>query len=73
MAFLRELGCDEYQGYYFSKPVPLADLLAPICPRDQMLLAHIGAGLGVAATAARRAMTLSRSSGWTKAPAGCPT
>jgi len=24
MAFLREHGCDEIQGYYFSKPVPAA-------------------------------------------------
>jgi EAL domain-containing protein (putative c-di-GMP-specific phosphodiesterase class I) len=22
LAFLRERGCDEYQGYYFSKPLP---------------------------------------------------
>jgi predicted signal transduction protein with EAL and GGDEF domain len=22
LAFLREHGCDEYQGYYFSKPLP---------------------------------------------------
>ena len=23
--FLKMLGCDMYQGYYFSKPIPLAD------------------------------------------------
>ncbi len=26
--FFRELGCDLYQGYYFSRPVPLDELLA---------------------------------------------
>lgn len=24
---LRQFGCDEYQGFYFSRPVPLAKLL----------------------------------------------
>jgi diguanylate cyclase (GGDEF)-like protein/PAS domain S-box-containing protein len=26
LRFLRERGCDEYQGYYFSRPVPAEDL-----------------------------------------------
>lgn len=25
LAFLRQQGCDYYQGYYFSKPIPAAD------------------------------------------------
>ncbi|MNR68330.1 RNase II stability modulator [compost metagenome] len=25
MSFLRELGCDQLQGYLFSQPVPAAD------------------------------------------------
>jgi EAL domain-containing protein (putative c-di-GMP-specific phosphodiesterase class I) len=25
---LRELSCDEAQGYYMSKPIPLADFIA---------------------------------------------
>jgi EAL domain-containing protein (putative c-di-GMP-specific phosphodiesterase class I) len=28
LRFLRERGCDEFQGYYFSRPVPGADLIA---------------------------------------------
>jgi EAL domain-containing protein (putative c-di-GMP-specific phosphodiesterase class I) len=28
MAFLRELGCDQLQGYLFSQPVPAADFAA---------------------------------------------
>ena len=27
LAFLRAYGCDEYQGYYFSKPMPAAELV----------------------------------------------
>jgi EAL domain-containing protein (putative c-di-GMP-specific phosphodiesterase class I) len=26
LAMLKEFGCDEVQGYFFSKPVPAADL-----------------------------------------------
>ncbi|MFP5229876.1 MAG: EAL domain-containing protein [Acidobacteriota bacterium] len=26
LGFLREQGCDEYQGYYFSRPLPAADV-----------------------------------------------
>jgi diguanylate cyclase (GGDEF)-like protein len=28
LAFLRQEGCDEIQGYYYAKPLPLADFLA---------------------------------------------
>ncbi len=33
LAFLERLGCDEIQGYYFSKPLPFAEL-------QQLLAAH---------------------------------
>lgn len=26
LAFLESIGCDEYQGYLFSKPMPIVDL-----------------------------------------------
>lgn len=28
--FLRERGCDELQGYYFSRPLPGADMIAKL-------------------------------------------
>lgn len=31
LAFLRAHGCDEYQGYYFSRPVPADALYAKLC------------------------------------------
>src|SRR3569833_1985762 len=33
LAFLQEQGCDEYQGYYFSRPLPAEDLSAQFFPR----------------------------------------
>ena len=27
LAFLRAIGCDEYQGYYYSRPLPAADVV----------------------------------------------
>ena len=27
LAYLQELGCQQYQGYYFSRPVPFENLL----------------------------------------------
>ena len=30
LAFLREHGCDEYQGYYFSVPLPPGELYASL-------------------------------------------
>ena len=38
MAFLRDHGCDEGQGYYFSRPVPLAEFKA-LLARDRARLA----------------------------------
>jgi len=40
LQFIRNLGCDDYQGYYFSKPLPASEievLLAkhtPLTPRS---------------------------------------
>jgi len=33
LAFLARLECDEYQGYYFSKPLPAKDVEALIRAR----------------------------------------
>jgi EAL domain-containing protein (putative c-di-GMP-specific phosphodiesterase class I) len=33
LAFLERLGCDEIQGYYFSKPLPFAEI-------EQLLIRH---------------------------------
>ena len=33
LAILRSFGCDEYQGYYFSKPVPAEAFLALLKPK----------------------------------------
>ena len=30
LQFLRSRGCDEYQGYYFSRPVPSAEFIAKL-------------------------------------------
>lgn len=30
LQFLRSRGCDEYQGYYFSRPVPSAEIIAKL-------------------------------------------
>ena len=32
LAFLRQHGCDQYQGYYFSKPLPASELIS-VLPR----------------------------------------
>ena len=37
--FLRREGCDEYQGYFFAKPMPEAALLALLAPLPRELLA----------------------------------
>jgi diguanylate cyclase (GGDEF)-like protein/PAS domain S-box-containing protein len=31
LAFLRARGCDEYQGYYFSRPLPTSALVERVC------------------------------------------
>jgi diguanylate cyclase (GGDEF)-like protein/PAS domain S-box-containing protein len=35
LAFLRQQGCDYYQGYYFSKPLPAADFAALLQQHQQ--------------------------------------
>lgn len=37
LAYLAQLGCDEYQGYFFSKPIPGSDVLGLIESRDLKL------------------------------------
>ena len=39
LAFLSRLECDEYQGYYFSKPIP-ADEVAPLILSHQLKMAQ---------------------------------
>ena len=35
-AFLRQHGCDEIQGYYFSKPVPAEQFAQLLCSDKQL-------------------------------------
>ena len=39
LAFLSRLECDEYQGYFFSKPIP-ADEVAPLILSYQLKMAR---------------------------------
>ncbi len=39
LAFLKALGCDEFQGYLFSRPVPAAQLVLLLARREQLVLA----------------------------------
>ncbi|MES2370522.1 MAG: EAL domain-containing protein [Pseudomonadota bacterium] len=34
LEFLRQHGCDELQGYYFSRPIPALEMEALLCARD---------------------------------------
>lgn len=36
LEWLRDRGCDEYQGYYFSAPLPASDLLSKLWQRSKM-------------------------------------
>ena len=38
LEFLRRHGCDEMQGYLFSKPLPEAELLQFLSPRELIRL-----------------------------------
>jgi EAL domain-containing protein (putative c-di-GMP-specific phosphodiesterase class I) len=51
LIYLAGLQCDEYQGYYFSKPVPAAEFLRLL--QGAVNLKALSAPSGVAATAGR--------------------
>jgi EAL domain-containing protein (putative c-di-GMP-specific phosphodiesterase class I) len=44
LAFLRERGCDEAQGFYFSRPLPAHELARLLGGERQMLSASGDAG-----------------------------
>jgi EAL domain-containing protein (putative c-di-GMP-specific phosphodiesterase class I) len=52
LAFLREHRCDEAQGYYFSRPVPAAQLEACSCRASPNAPGTIPAAIHVARVAA---------------------
>ena len=43
VAFLRERGCDEIQGFYFSRPIPAVDIAAFGARYDGKRLEAVGA------------------------------
>jgi diguanylate cyclase (GGDEF)-like protein/PAS domain S-box-containing protein len=59
LAFLRERGCEEVQGYLIAAPMPSADLLALLDLRRPLL--HMAEGNSAVAEAARRGAPQSRS------------
>ena len=48
MSFLREHGCSQMQGYYFSRPVPATAIGTVLDENEAQLAAGSGAPLGVA-------------------------